>query len=257
MKKNSPKLIVANWKSNPATLAEAVLLAKKVEQGLSKLKKSEVVIAPPYSFLASLAEVLSKVKLGAQNAFWQDVGPYTGEISWHQLKNLGVKYVIIGHSERKIYLAETDEMINKKLKAVLKAGFESILCVGERARSTDNQIPVVVEEQLKKALAGVRKNLVQKLSVAYEPIWAISTMPGSRPDTPDNAFRASVFIRKVLAGLYGRKAAEEIKVIYGGSVNSKNIFAFLQEGKMEGALVGGASLDPEEFITIVKIASRC
>lgn len=256
MKKFIPKLIVANWKSNPATLAEAIWLAKQVERGLSKFTKNEVVIAPPYSFLVSLAEILSNAKLGAQNAFWQDVGPYTGEISWRQLQDLGVKYVIIGHSERKIYLGETDEMINKKLKAVLKAGLKSILCVGEQERSTDNQIPVEVEEQLKKALAGVRKNLVKKLVVAYEPIWAISTTPGAKPDTPDNAFRASIFIRKVLAGLYGRKAAREIKVIYGGSVNAKNIFAFLKEGKMEGALVGGASLDPEEFSKIVKIADH-
>ena len=171
------------------------------------------------------------------------------------LKSAGAEYVIIGHSERKIYLGETDEVINKKLKAALGAGLTPILCVGERERGVDDEIPNIVEEQIKKALEGINKSKLKKIIIAYEPVWAISTTPGSKPDTPDNAFRAFIFIRKVLADLYGRKTAGEVKIIYGGSVNSGNISGFIKEGKMEGTLVGGASLDLTEFIKIIELAS--
>lgn len=249
-------IIIANWKVNPATSVEAVLLAQKIERGLIGIKKIEVVVAPSYPFLIPAAQVLKKAELGAQNVFWEDGGPYTGEVSPEMLKSSGVSYVIIGHSERKIYLGETDEMINKKLNAVLGAGLMPVLCVGEKERNGDG-IPAVVGEQLKKALGGVGKNLIKKLIVAYEPVWAVSTTAGAKADTPDDAFRALVFIRKILAGLYGRNAAEDVKIIYGGSVSSANIAGFLKEGKMEGSLVGGASLDAQEFIKIVKVASCC
>lgn len=252
-------LIIANWKSNPPTVAEAVLLVKKIERslrglGISKSRNVEVIIAPPFPFLSQVKKILKKSRLGAQNVFWGDVGPYTGEVSWRQLKPLGVTYVIVGHSERKIHLGETDEMINKKVKTLLENDLKPILCVGESKRD-DSEIPAIVGEQLKNALAGISRTRVKNLIVAYEPIWAISTMPGARPDTPDNAFRATVYIRKILIQLYGRNLARAIKIIYGGSVNSENIAPFLKEGKMEGALVGGSSLKPEEFVKIVKTAS--
>lgn len=247
-------LIVANWKVNPATVAEAVLLARKIELKISKYRKIEVVIAPPFPYLIPIKKALKSVKLGAQNAFWAD-GPYTGEVSPRQLKDLGVKYVIVGHSERKIHLGESDEMINKKVKSLLDNGLSPILCVGEHEGTAEGALGVVGVE-IQKALAGVKKNRLKNLVVAYEPAWAISTAPDSHPDSPDNAFKAMIFIKRKIGDLLGRERAAAIRIIYGGSVNSKNIVSFFLEGKMEGALVGGASLDPREFSALVKNSIR-
>lgn len=248
-------LIIANWKCNPDSPRRAVLLAQKIERAIGRARNVEVVIAPPYPFLVQVRRVLKKVKLGAQNVFWEDLGPYTGEVSWRQLKHLGAQYVLIGHSERRRYLEETDGMINKKVLAALDHGLIPVLCVGEEERS-GNEIPAIVGEQLKRALKGVRPSRMKSMVVAYEPVWAVSTMPGARADTPDNAFGALVYIRKIIAGLYGNKAAGLVRVVYGGSVTEKNITAFLRDGRMEGALAGGASLRPDEFINIVRIAAQ-
>lgn len=247
------KIIIANWKSNPDAPGRAVALAEKIEDRLTAMRAVEVVVAPPTPFLIPVGAVLKKARLGAQNVFWEDVGPYTGETSWHQLQNLKVAYVIIGHSERKQYLGETNAMIHKKTKVALENGFVPIVCVGERERN-DDEIPVAVGEQLEQALKGIAKEFIKKCVIAYEPVWAISTMPGSRPDTPENAFEALLYIRKLLTEWYTRKIADQVRIIYGGSVHAKNIASFLKEGKMQGALVGGASLDPQEFSEIVEIA---
>lgn len=247
-------LIVANWKANPDSLERAVILAKKIEQAAKAAPRAEVVIAPPFPFLPAVGKVLRRAKLGAQDVFWGDVGPYTGEVSWRQLKHLKIEYIIIGHSERKTYLGETDEIINKKTRAALEHGFCPILCIGEKEHGAQ-EIPAVLGEQLKKALQGMKKSYLKNLTVAYEPVWAVSTMPGARADTPDNAFRAMVYIRRVITALYGTKAAGLVRVIYGGSVNAKNIVSFLREGRMQGALVGAASLDPKEFASLVRQAA--
>lgn len=235
---------------NPETSREAILLAYKIECGAAKMKNIRVIVAPPFPFLIPVARMLKKAKLCAQDSSWAEKGAFTGEVSWKQLKRLGVTHVIIGHSERRMYLNETDETVNKKIRALLTHGLIPILCIGEYQR-TGKEIPAVVGEELKNALKGIKKNLVRKLIVAYEPIWAISTMPGARPDTPDNAFRAVVYIRKIITDLYGRACAERVRIIYGGSVKAHNVRSFLREGKMEGALIGGASLDAGEFIKIV------
>lgn len=242
---------------NPVIYEETEKLMVGLLSGIAKNKKVKVVICPPFVWLTDLSYKYKKsVTFGAQDVFWEEEGAFTGEISAAMLKSAGADYVIIGHSERKIYLGETDEMINKKLKTALGAGLVSVLCIGEKERSGDG-IPAMVGEQLKKALEGVGKSSLKKLIVAYEPVWAVSTMPGSQADNPDNAFRAMIFIRKVLTDLYDRKTAEGVKIIYGGSVSSVNIAGFLKEGKMEGVLVGGASLDAQEFTKIVKIINRC
>lgn len=248
-------LIVANWKSNPASLEHAVALAREIDRKVAHFRKVETVIAPPFPFLLSVGRVLRKSKLGAQNTFWGGTGPYTGEVSWQQLKYLGVTYVIVGHSERKFHLGETDEMINKKIRALLVNNLKAILCVGEQERG-GREIPAVVGQQIKSAIRRVRKNQLRDLIIAYEPVWAISTNPGAMADTPDSVFRAMVYIRKTLTKLYDRKAADMVRIIYGGSVSAQNIGPFLQEGKMEGALVGGASLRPRDFANIAEIASR-
>lgn len=247
-------LIIANWKMNPDSAGQAVLLANKIERLISRTHHVEVVLAPPFPFLLSIASVLKRAKLGAQNVCWEDTGPYTGEVSWRQLKHLKVEYVIVGHSERKIFLGETDEMINKKVRALLANGITAVLCVGEQKRTGDD-IPEVVGMQIEAALAGVKRGFLKKLVIAYEPIWAISTTLYAKPDTSENAFRAMIYIRQVVSKLYGRKASEDITIIYGGSVKAKNIDGFLRDGHMQGALVGGASLNPSEFLEIVKKAS--
>src|SRR3989338_5787197 len=223
-------LIVANWKMNPDSPGRAIVLAQKIERGILRGNKNvEVIIAPPYPFLIPIGKVLKNAKLGAQNAFYADVGPYTGEVSWHHLKHLKVSHVIIGHSERRINLGETDELINRKLKAVLQNGMSAILCVGEQKRE-GNEIPSLVGEQIKMALYNVTRSQLKNLVIAYEPVWAVSTTPGSRPDTPDNAFKAMLYIRKVISGLYGRAPAQSVKIIYGGSVRANNAKSFLEEG---------------------------
>lgn len=226
-------------------------MAKKIEDGLGR-SAVEVVITPPLPFLGGVGGVLKKVKLGAQDVFWAKSGPYTGEVSINQLKNIGAKYIIIGHSERKANLGETDEMINKKIIAALAGGLKPILCIGEKEKKDS---ATVIKDQLKKALLGVKKTFLKDLIIAYEPVWAISTTPGAVVDTPDNAFRINIYIKKIISDLYGREATEMVKIIYGGSVNSSNAAGFLKDGQMDGALVGGASLKPEEFLKIIKKAA--
>lgn len=248
-------LIIANWKMNPATRREAVSLASRVRTGIQKIRSAAVVIAPPALFLEALHSADKKLKLCAQDIFWEAAGPYTGAVSWRHLNDFGVRYVIIGHSERRIYFGETDEMVHKKLSAVLLHGFTAVLCVGERERQ-ENEIAPIVGEQLLRAVRDIPPRFLKKLVVAYEPVWAISTNPGAKPDTSENAFRARVFIKKVLTKMFGNTAAGNVRIIYGGSVKSGNIASFIRDGKMEGALVGRASLDAEEFIRIVAIAGR-
>ena len=246
----SKKIIIANWKMNPEHLSDAAALAKKIERAAAAGRGAEIVVAPPFPFLAAVGSVLKKARLGAQDVFWEHAGPYTGEVSALQLASVGVGYVIVGHSERKINLGETDEMAAKKVAAVVGAGMTAILCIGERHR-TGSDIPPEVGAQLARTLSAVKRPLLKNLIVCYEPVWAISTMPDSRPATPDDAFRAVIYIRKIIADRFGSAAGRAARVIYGGSVNAKNIASFLGEGGMEGALVGAVSLEAREFSRLV------
>lgn len=229
-------LIVANWKCNPTTLAEAKRLFNSIKKGVKNAKEVEVVICPPFLYLSIINNQLSFIKLGGQDCFWEDPpagrGAFTGEISPLMLKNLGCQYVIIGHSERRRYFGETDKMINKKLKAVLKNGLKPILCIEKIS-------------QIKKTLKDLSKKEREKLILAYEPIWAIGT--GKACGIP-KAKKINHSIRKIL----GKK----ISLLYGGSVNSQNAKDFIVMAKFQGLLVGGASLNPKEFIKIVKNVSQ-
>ncbi len=248
------KLIIANWKSNPESAGKAKVLAEKTEAAVSAYKNIEVVVAPPFPFLESVGALLSSVELAAQDV-WGMEGPYTGMVSARQLKSLGVTHVIIGHSERRIHAGETDAMIQKKLSAVLAQGLHAVLCIGEYQRQ-GSEIPAMVGDQLSTALKGIKKEMLRRLTVAYEPVWAISTSAGARgPATPDTAFRARIYIEKILAVLFGARAATAARVIYGGSVAPGNISAFIAEGRMDGALVGGASLDAKKIGAIVRSAT--
>ncbi|MBI4137814.1 MAG: triose-phosphate isomerase [Candidatus Sungbacteria bacterium] len=247
-------LIIANWKMNPDSPGRASALAAKIERAArAHQKKVEIVIAPPFPFLPAVGGAIRIARLGAQDLFWEDKGAYTGEVSGHQLKHLRVAYAIIGHSERRMYFGETDEAVNKKIRSALAEGITPIVCVGERERDGNN-IPEIVGKQVEAAFSRVAASVAPGVVVAYEPVWAISTTPGARPDTPESALGARVFIKKILSGLYGRRTADAARIIYGGSVNAENIQGFLREGMMQGALVGGASLRPAEFSSIVEQA---
>ncbi|MBU1292121.1 triose-phosphate isomerase [Patescibacteria group bacterium] len=255
------KLIIGNWKCNPTSLNETKHLFEVIQRGIVKNKNVEVIICPPFIYLAHLiALVKGGLTFGAQDCFWEQKGAFTGEISPLELKNTGCQYVIIGHSERRKYLQETDEMINKKIKAVLKSRLKPILCVGEETRDTFNsegkplnEMSLMVGEQIEKDLANVSAARIRDIVIAYEPIWAIGT---GNSCSSDDAMKASLFIRKTLTKLYDRPTAEKAKIVYGGSVNSKNVNEYIKGANMDGVLVGGASLNGSEFVKIYEISSR-
>jgi len=225
-------LIIANWKCNPATKKEAEQLFKDIFKVIKKTKKVEVLIAPPFVWLP----FLKKAKLCAQNCFWEEKGPYTGEVSPKMLQDIGIEYVIIGHSERRNHFNETDEMINKKLKSALSVGLIPILCVGEKK---GENAETVIENQLNKDLEGISEEEKNKIIVAYEPVWAIGT--GDSCESCD-AERVLKFIKKQYKN----------RILYGGSVDSKIINNYLNIG-YEGALVGGVSLKAEEFVKTIEV----
>lgn len=245
------KLIVANWKAYIATEKAARELAIVVSG--AKIKKgSEVVLCPPFVFLSAVASIVnrkSSVKLGAQDVFWETQGAYTGEVTIEMLAKVGALFVIVGHSERRGYLGETDEMVNKKTQAALKAGLNVVLCVGEREREDQKSVPAIVAEQVQRGLAGVSSQLIKKVIIAYEPIWAIGT---GIADTPDDALSAALYIRKTVTDMYGAKVVAGLKVLYGGSVNASNVASFVNQNGIDGVLVGKASTDKKEFLEILK-----
>ncbi len=242
--------IIGNWKMNPQTLAEAEGLFDTIEKGTKSIKDIEIVICPPFVYLKELnpsfRSLAPKLKLGGQDLFWEKEGAYTGEISGSMLKSLGCKYVIIGHSERRKYFGETNEMVNKKLLAALKARLKPVLCVGEKE---EEEMSLVVKSQLIEGLESINRAQMRDLTIAYEPVWAIGT---GNPCQPDDAMKAELFIRQTLSKLYNRKLAEGISILYGGSVNSKIAADYIKEAKMNGLLAGGASLDGAEFVKIIK-----
>ena len=246
--RNMKKLIVANWKANPDSVRRAVSLAFAIESS-AKYSKNKIVIAPPFPFLAAVKKVLRRVKLGAQNVSENYHGPYTGEVTAEELKDLGVSYVIVGHSERRS-LGETDLIINKKIKAAIKKNLKVILCVGEPWSVRKKGIRAAekfVREQLQKDLKGIEnwKLKIENLIVAYEPVWAIGT---GRADKTQDAVEMARFIKNILYTKY--------KILYGGSVTAKNATKFLSQKEIDGALVGGASLKPKEFKKIIQTSGN-
>lgn len=236
------KLLIFNWKMNPLTLREALALAKVSDA-------PNVVVAPPFVFIEEAGKKLKKAKLGAQDLFWEVGGAFTGEISPKELKKLGVKYVIVGHSERRHKLGETDEVIAKKAEAAIENKLIPVLCVGETfTEKRAGEKELVLKRQLVKGLSRVRshKSLVGKLVIAYEPVWAIGT---GHPESPESALETIKFIKALMVKYY----AVSPKVLYGGSVNSHNLKDYLQYKEVDGALVGGASLNKNEIRAIIKI----
>ncbi|MFA5047879.1 MAG: triose-phosphate isomerase [Patescibacteria group bacterium] len=244
------KIIIANWKMNLSP-QEHLVMAETIKKGVVVSDNREVVLCPSFTSLSAVGEVLkrSSVQLGAQDAFWDEVGAYTGEESPKTLRELGCRYVIIGHSERRNFLGETDQMINKKLKAVLASGLRPVLCVGEtleerQAKKTD----LVIFNQLTKDLFGIHLLDNEQVVIAYEPIWAIGTGQTVMPDQAEQVFRV---IRQNTIDLWPKLMANNnVRIIYGGSANENNYNNFIKLEHCAGFLVGTASLKAENFLAI-------
>jgi triosephosphate isomerase len=245
-------LIAANWKMHK-TLNEARILAREVRRGLIWGLKAEVALAPPFTALAAVAEELadSDIRLAAQDTFWERQGAYTGAISPVMLHDVGCHYVIIGHSERRQFFGDTDRTVNRKLKAALQVGLCPICCIGETLEEREKgQTLARVGKQLEEGLAGLFPLTGAQLVLAYEPVWAIGT---GLTATPQQAQEVQAFIRSLLRELLGA-AAEDIRILYGGSVTPDNAAALLAEADIDGALVGGASLKAPSFLGIISAA---
>ncbi|MBI2038712.1 MAG: triose-phosphate isomerase [Candidatus Niyogibacteria bacterium] len=240
------RLFIANWKMNPMTVAAARKLFAGIVLGTAGAKNAQIVVAPPVPFLVALPKN-RRIALGAQNLFWERSGAYTGEISAEMISALGAEFAIIGHSERRA-LGETDAMINRKIKAALSSDLYSVLCVGERDRSDEN-FQHIVRKQVLADLLNVPKKHAFRLVVAYEPVWAIGT---GKTVEPRDLFEMATYIRRTLLELFGKSLALRIPILYGGSVNAVNAPDFLNVAGVGGLLVGGASLDADEFSAIVK-----
>jgi len=245
-------IIAANWKMN-TTVSEAVELVNKMLDQVDELDGVEKIVCPPFISLISLAAIIkdSSVKLGAQNMHFEEKGAYTGEISPSMLAGL-CQYVIIGHSERRQYFNETDVMVNKKIKTALKFNIKPILCIGEKLEENRaGKTEAILQRQIDSALAGITD--LDGTVIAYEPIWAIGTGISA---TGQQANKTIGFIRQRVAILFSESIARNLRILYGGSVNADNIIEFTKQAEVDGALVGGASLKADQFISIVKQTSE-
>lgn len=217
-------------------------------------KFCEVVLFIPATNLLTASELIknSKIQLGAQNCHWENSGAFTGEISPQMLKSVGTEYVIIGHSERRLYFGETDETINMRVKNALSSRLKVIVCVGENLSERESGITFErLSEQLKLALLNVEKEKLENVIIAYEPVWAIGS---GKTASSEQAQEACLHLRKVVQNLYGETSASHIRILYGGSMNSKNAESLLSKPNIDGGLIGGASLKADEFIKIIKVA---
>ncbi len=242
-------VIAGNWKMN-MTPSEAKALVSELLP-LVKDAKCEVVVCPPFVDLAAIKPLLegTNVKLGAQNVHWAEKGAFTGEVSANMLKEIGVEYAIIGHSERRQYFGETDETVNKRAKAALAAGLIPIICVGESLAQRENgETDALVTAQVNLALDGISAADVEKLVIAYEPIWAIGT---GKTATKEQANETISVIRAAVRALYGENTADAVRIQYGGSMNAANATELMSMPEIDGGLIGGASLKAVDFSKVV------
>jgi triosephosphate isomerase len=250
------KIIAANWKMN-MTVAEAGAFLDVFLVELGDANSAEVVIVPPFTSLSHVSERLAKTeqaKLGAQNMHWEKNGAFTGEISAQMLRELYVRYVVLGHSERRSLFGETDEVVNRKVRAALEASLRPIVCIGETLEERDSgRVEAVLEKQIAGSLAGLSAAGLSHVVLAYEPVWAIGT---GRTASPAQAQEAHAFIRKQLSVHWDSSVSEKVRIQYGGSVKPQNAAELLHQHDIDGALVGGASLEPRGFAEIVKAAHR-
>lgn len=251
MKKGIPPLVIGNWKMNPQSESIALKLSKELKSRLAKNCGVDVVVAPPFVYLDAVSRIRNgsnHFMMGAQNAHHEKLGAHTGEISLPMLGGYEVTHVILGHSERRGD-GETDEMVNQKLLAVIKAGMTGVVCVGELKRDHSGHYLSHIEAQVRKALMKVSKSKLGHVVIAYEPIWAIGT---GTPATTEDVHEMKLFIERIISDLHGRNLAQKVRIIYGGSVTGKNASELYSEGMIDGFLVGGASLHMDDFMQIIK-----
>jgi len=248
-------IIAGNWKMYK-TLKDGQELANSIKRDLYKIETIDIVLCPPFLLVAYIGDMLesSNIGLGAQNCYWQDEGAFTGEVSCKMVKDTGAQYVIIGHSERRQFFGETNETVNKKVKAALKNGLTPIVCIGESlAEREANKTFDILTDQITNSLKDITPEEMLKIVIAYEPVWAIGT---GKTATPAQAQEVHKFIRDLLAKLFQTETANEVRIQYGGSVKPENITELMKQPDIDGALVGGASLTADSFAAIVTKASE-
>ena len=248
-------IIAGNWKLNK-TSREAMILVEELKREVVDVQGVDIVVCPPFTALESVSEALTETNIatGAQNLYWADSGAFTGEVSAPMLKDFGVQYVIIGHSERRQYFGETNETVNKRLRAALNHALTPIVCVGENlAERESNKTFDVIKNHCEGSLSGLTAEEVAKIVLAYEPVWAIGT---GKTATPQQAQEVHAFIRQLLGKMFGAEAAQRVRIQYGGSVTPENIASLIVQPDIDGALVGGASLKAASFAAIVKSAKK-
>lgn len=248
-------IIAGNWKMYK-NIPQAIELANSLKRELYDVVSVDIVFCPVFTALSSVGEVIgdSNISLGAQDVYWQDEGAFTGEVSSPMLKDAGCGFVIIGHSERRQYFFETNETVNKKIKAVITTGLNPIVCVGETLNQREeNKTLQVVKEQIEQGLKDITPQQAENLVVAYEPIWAIGT---GKNATAAEAEEVQKYIRNLLSQMYNNAVAEKIRIQYGGSVKPGNIEELIRQPNIDGALVGGASLKADSFSQIVKTCAE-
>ena len=249
------KIVAANWKMNMTQAESARFVEAFLLRDVGEITDVEVVIVPPFTAIAKVVEALGRaqnIKVGAQNMYWEQNGPFTGEISAALLRDLFVHYVVLGHSERRTLFGETDEIVNRKVRAAHAAALRPIVCIGETLEQRDKgNVEKILAIQLRGSLAGLTPKELQETVIAYEPIWAIGT---GRNATPEQAQEAHAFVRHTLREMADDVAADCVRIQYGGSVKPENARELMSQPDIDGALVGGASLDPRSFAQIVKAA---
>ena len=248
------KIIAANWKMN-LTQGESERFVDSFLRDVGEIADIEVVIIPPFTAIAKVSEALGQahnIKVGAQNMYWEKSGAFTGEISAPLLRDLFVRYVVLGHSERRTLFGETDEIVNRKVRAAHEGKLRPIVCIGETLDQRDKgNVEKILSIQLRGSLAGLKPKELQDSVIAYEPVWAIGT---GRNATAQQAQEAHAFIRHILGQMSDETTAERVRIQYGGSVKPENARELMSQQDIDGALVGGASLDPRSFAQIVKAA---
>ncbi|MBD3379648.1 MAG: triose-phosphate isomerase [Candidatus Omnitrophica bacterium] len=247
-------IIAGNWKMNK-DVNEAVQLVNEIKRGVSDIDNVDIIVCPPYVDLSDAGEMLASgnIGVGGQNCFWEKEGAYTGEISVGMLKSVGCGYVIIGHSERRKYFGETNETVNKRIKAAIEGGLVPIICVGETLEEREaGKTMDVVKDHVEGALSGFDEGFIKDIVIAYEPVWAIGT---GKTATPDQAQEVHAMIRKLLEDLYSGEWAAGTRILYGGSVKPSNIEELMKQEDIDGGLIGGASLKSEGFVDIIKTTS--
>lgn len=246
------KIIIAgNWKLNMKS-KEAVELVTLIKREVGDVQDVDMVVCPVFTVIADVHDVIhdTNIRLGAQNLYWEDAGAFTGEVSAPMLKDIGVEYVIIGHSERRQYFGETNETVNKKIGAALKQGMVPIVCVGEVLEERESGKTFdVIEKQIKESLAGFSAEETEQMIIAYEPVWAIGT---GKTASPDQAQEVHALIRKLLTEMHNQQVASIVRIQYGGSVKPDNVVELMSQEDIDGALVGGASLKADSFADMIK-----